>query len=121
MNTNADSVASAIEPVTNMGTSFGPTTLYYYGPETTDCAEASRHPVIPNSILELYEKASNDINEVIKYHEETMSCVSGFNNYRSLSISFFETNSCTFHYLQDCFVSLGCCKEALVIAELSRT
>ena len=96
-------------------------TVFYYGPEMSDCLEASRPPVIPDSILDLYEKGRKDLEKVVAFHEQTLSSIKGSTKGLSLSVSLFETNARTFHRLQDCLVNLGLWKEALVVAEQSRT
>ena len=96
-------------------------TVFYYGPEMSDCHEANRPPVIPDSILDLYEKGRKDLEKVVAFHEQTLSSIKGSTKGLSLSVSLFETNARTFHRLQDCLVNLGLWKEALVVAEQSRT
>ena len=96
-------------------------TVFYYGPEMSDCLEANHPPVIPDSILDLYEKGRKDLEKVVAFHEQTLSSIKGSTKGLSLSVSLFETNARTFHRLQDCLVNLGLWKEALVVAEQSRT
>ena len=96
-------------------------TVFYYGPEMSDCPEANRPPVIPDSILDLYEKGRKDLEKVVAFHEQTLSSIKGSTKGLSLSVSLFETNARTFHRLQDCLVNLGLWKEALVVTEQSRT
>ena len=96
-------------------------TVFYYGPEMSDCHEANRPPVIPDSILNLYEKGRKDLEKVVAFHEQTLSSIKGSTKGLSLSVSLFETNARTFHCLQDCLVNLGLWKEALAVAEQSRT
>ena len=96
-------------------------TVFYYGPEMSDCLEANRPPVIPDSILDLYEKGRKDLEKVVDFHEEMLSSIKGSTKGLSLSVSLFEFNARTFHHLQDCLVNLGLWKEALVVAEQSRT
>ena len=76
---------------------------------------------LPNSILKYYQLGSQDLEQVIKYHEETFENIKGSSKSLTLSVSLFETNSRTFHRLQDCLVNLGEWEKALVVAEQSRT
>ena len=76
---------------------------------------------LPNSILKYYQLGRQDLEQVIKYHEETFENIKGSSKGLTLSVSLFETNSRTFHRLQDCLVNLGEWEKALVVAEQSRT
>ena len=67
-----------------------------------------------------YINGSNDLTEVVGYHEETFQTIKGSSQGLSLSISLFETNSRTFHRLQDCLFNLGDWSTALERAEQSK-
>ena len=69
---------------------------------------------------ELYCKGCEDLKEVVKYHEERLQHIKGSSSGLTLSVSLFESNSRTFHRLQDCLFSLHRFEEALVVAEQSR-
>ena len=69
---------------------------------------------------ELFSRGCADLQEVVKYHEERLQHIKGSSSGLSLSVSLFETNSRTFHRLQDCLVNLHKFEEALVVAEQSR-
>ena len=70
--------------------------------------------------IELYRKGANDLEEVVKYHEERLQYVKGSASGLTLSVSLFESNSRTFHRLQDCLVNLHMFDKALLVAEQSR-
>ena len=94
-----------------------------HGPEFENC-EVEHQPSfksLPNSILKYYQLGRQDLEQVIKYHEETFENIKGSSKGLTLSVSLFETNSRTFHRLQDCLVNLGEWEKALVVAEQSRT
>ena len=76
---------------------------------------------LPNSILKYYQLGRQDLEQGIKYHEETFENIKGSSKGLTLSVFLFETNSRTFHRLQDCLVNLGEWEKALVVAEQSRT
>ncbi len=101
-------------------TSQGNVTCYYHGTDFTETDAEHRPPVLPDSILKFYKQARRDLERVVKYHEETLNHIKGSTKGLSLSVSLFESNSWTFHRLQDCLVNLGLYEEALVIAEQSR-
>ena len=69
---------------------------------------------------ELYRKGADDLEEVIKYHEERLQHIKGSASGLTLSVSLFESNSRTFHRLQDCLFNLHMFDKALVVAEQSR-
>jgi CHAT domain-containing protein/tetratricopeptide (TPR) repeat protein len=81
--------------------------------------EASSLPLV-DSVKTDYTSGRTDLNEVVSYHEETFQTIKGSSQGLSLSISLFETNSRTFHRLQDCLYNLGDCISALEYAEQSR-
>ena len=94
-----------------------------HGSEFENC-ELEHQPSfksLPNSILKYYQLGRQDLEQVIKYHEETFENIKGSSKGLTLSVSLFETNSSTFHRLQDCLVNLGEWEKALVVAEQSRT
>ena len=94
-----------------------------HGPDFENC-EVEHQPSfksLPNSILKYYQLGRQDLEQVIKYHEETFENMKGSSKGLTLSVSLFETNSRTFHRLQDCLVNLGEWEKALVVAEQSRT
>ena len=98
------------------------TTFFLYGPESLHHNMAEHQPpILPNSIIQFYRNGSRDLEEVVKFHEETLNSIKGSAKGLTLSVSLFESNSRTFHRLQDCLVSLGEWKKALVVAEQSRT
>ncbi len=73
-----------------------------------------------DTIATLYRKGCDDLKEVIKYHEDHFENIRGSPKGLTLSVSLFETNSRTFHRLQDCLVCLGEYLQALLVAEQSR-
>ena len=75
---------------------------------------------IPAKAKELYSKGVKDLEEVVKYHEKRLHDVKGSTKGLTLSVSLIESNSRTFHRLQDCLVNLHRWEEALVVAEKSR-
>ena len=91
--------------------------ITYGGPKMKGKPQAL--PLI-NSVKEGYISGRNDLTEVVAYHEETFQTIKGSSQGLNLSISLFETNSRTFHRLQDCLYNLGDCASALEFAEQSR-
>ena len=86
-------------------------------------AEAERCSTTPDftpNVRELYSRAAGDIEETIKHHEEIFQNAKGSSKGRNLSVSLTESNSRTYHRLQDCLVNLGKEEAALVVAERSR-
>ena len=86
-------------------------------------AEMKRSSPIPDltiSAQELYNLAIGDLRETIRLHEEIYQSAKGSSKGLNLSVSLTESNSRTFHRLQDCLVSLEQSEEALVVAESSR-
>ena len=75
---------------------------------------------LPHKAKELYREGSKDLQDVVKFHEERLEHIKGSPKGLTLSVSLFESNSRTFHRLQDCLVSLHRYEEALVVAEQSR-
>ena len=95
--------------------------FFLNGPDFKDCEGEHQPPLLPNSILKYYQQGRQDLEEVVKYHEETFDNIKGSSKGLTLSVSLFETNSRTFHRLQDCLVNLEEWEMALVVAEQSRT
>ena len=89
----------------------------FHGP---DCDKDSCLSHMPAKAKELYEKGSIDLEEVVKHHEERFQHIKGSSQGLTLSVSLFESNSRTFHRLQDCLASLHRWEQALVVAEQSR-
>ena len=81
---------------------------------------SSSIPDLTLSAQEMYSLAINDLRETIKLHEEIYESTKGSSKGLSLSVSLTESNSRTFHRLQDCLVNLEQSEEALVVAESSR-
>ena len=78
-------------------------------------------PDLTLSAQELYcSLAIVDLRETIRLHEEIYQSAKGSSKGRNLSVSLTESNSRTFHRLQDCLVNLEQSEEALVVAESSR-
>ena len=90
--------------------------LYFHGPGF----EKDARPAVIPVIADYYRRGSNDLQEVVQYHEESLDNIKGSSKGLNLSISLFETNSRTFHRLQDCLVNLGEYTHALLVAEQSR-
>ena len=97
-----------------------------HGPDFERCEEAYRPLIVPESVQKYYLQGTRDLDYVIKHHEETFSGIKGSPKGLSLSVSLFETNSRTFHRMQDCLVHLqksgyeSKFEEALLVAEQSR-
>ena len=102
--------ATSLHPLT-------PRKLYVHGPH---CNTDSCLGDIPHEAHDLYSKGSSDLKEVVKYHEHRFQYIKGSSQGLTLSVSLFESNSRTFHRLQDCLVNLHRWDEALVVAEQSR-
>ena len=77
-------------------------------------------PPLIDTLKKDYINGRNDLMEVVAFHEETFQTIKGSAHGLSLSVSLFETNSRTFHRLQDCFFNLGEWSRALEFAEQSR-
>ena len=75
---------------------------------------------IPLKARELFQSGSEDLQEVVKHHEKRFQHIKGSPQGLTLSVSLFESNSRTFHRLQDCLVSLHRAEQALLVAEQSR-
>ena len=89
----------------------------YHGPEcdTDPCLST-----ISARAKDLFSKGICDLQEVVKHHETRFHEIKGSKNGLTLSVSLIESNSRTFHRLQDCLVNLHRWEEALVVAEQSR-
>ena len=66
------------------------------------------------------EMGNENLRQVLRYHEDTFHTLAGHKEDLSLGLSIFESNSRTFHRLQDCLILLNRPLDALVIAEQSR-
>ena len=75
---------------------------------------------LPYKAIDLYRKGCEDLKEVVKHHEERLKHIKDSSSGLTLSVSLVESNSHTFHRLQDCLVNLHKYEEALVVAEQSR-
>ena len=82
--------------------------------------EYDKDSCLPPKARELYSKGAEDLHEVVKYHEKRFHDIKGSKSGLTLSVSLIESNSRTFHRLQDCLVNLHRWNEALVVAEQSR-
>ena len=89
----------------------------YHGP---DCDMVTCQSNLSFEARDLYQKGYEDLKEVVKYHEERLQHIKGSPNCLTLSVSLFESNSRTFHRLQDCLARLHRYEEALVVAEQCR-
>ena len=89
----------------------------YHGP---DCVVESCLSHVPYTARKLYRQGSEDLEEVVKYHEKRFQYIKGSAKGLTLSVSLFESNSRTFHRLQDCLVNLHEWERALKFAEQSR-
>ena len=97
-----------------------------HGRDFERCEETYRPLIIHESVQKYYLQGTRDLDYVIKHHEVTFSGIKGSPKGLSLSVSLFETNSRTFHRMQDCLVHLqksedeSKYEEALLVAEQSR-
>ena len=78
-------------------------------------------PDLPESALKSYRNGHKDLAKVIVRHEESFQTIKGSTHGLTLSVSLFESNSRTFHRVQDCLFNLGEFQKALEFAEQSRT
>ncbi len=93
--------------------------FYIHGPGFEDMVDFS--PRKGNSAtMKYFISGRDDLEEVVKFHETHLDNIKGSSKGLTLSVSLFETNSRTFHRLQDCLVNLGKYCEALLVAEQSR-
>lgn len=79
-----------------------------------------RDPVLSESLKTGYSKGQQDFSLVVQYHEETFQTMRGSPQGLNMSMSLFETNSRSFHRLQDCLYNLQEWWAALECAEQSR-
>ena len=75
---------------------------------------------IPQKAQINYRKGCEDLEKVVDHHEKRFLHIKGTPNGLTMSISLFESNSRTFHRLQDCLVNLHQLEQALLVAEQSR-
>ena len=94
--------------------------FYVHGLDFTDIKANTYPRRVTDSIAKYYRLGSEDLQEVVKFHEENLDNIKGSDKGLSLSISLFETNSRSFHRYQDCLVNLGKYEQALLVAEQSR-
>ena len=78
-------------------------------------------PALPDYIMRSYRSGHGDLAKVIERHEESFQAIKGSTHGLTLSVSLFESNSRTFHRVQDCLYNLGEFRKALEFAEQSRT
>ena len=97
-----------------------------HGPQF-EHSEDDRPMIIPSSIQKYYLQGTKDLEYVMKHHEESFHGIKGSSKGLSLSVSLFETNSRTFHRMQDCLIHLkksedepSRFEDALLVAEQSR-
>ena len=76
--------------------------------------------IVINSVYKLYKQGKDDLEKVLALHERKLDHIKGSSKWLSLTVSLFESNSHTFHRLQDCMVNLGNWREALLVAEQSK-
>ena len=93
--------------------------FYIYGLDFKDIPDHQPRDV-PSDIATFYKRGYEDLQEVVKFHETHLDDIKGPSKGLTLSVSLFETNSRTFHRIQDCLVKLGQTTKALLIAEQSR-
>ena len=93
--------------------------FYVHSTDYKDVSDQSPRKV-PDSIVKYYKRGFEDLNEVVKFHEDHLDNIKGSSKGLTLSVSLFETNSRTFHRLQDCLINLGEYIKALLVAEQSR-
>ena len=98
-----------------------------HGPEFERCKDKYRPLRVPESVQKYYLQGTRDLEYVIKHHEENLHGIQGSPKGLSLSVSLFETNSRTFHRMQDCLIHLqkaecrrSSFEDSLLVAEQSR-
>ena len=105
----------------NKITASSPPLIIQLIPEVPDSQKHVTHPYkLSEDIKQLYQDAINDLTRVIEHHEQTFSSMRGRCDAQDLAVNLFETNSRTFHLLQDCYIRLGDWEHALLTAEQSR-
>ena len=97
-----------------------PYSLTYHGAAMKDVPSDHKFPDLPSTVHRRYKKGRDDLSIVVDVHEETFKNIRGSRKGLTLSVSLFETNSRTFHRLQDCHYNMGEWEKALVYAEQSR-
>jgi tetratricopeptide (TPR) repeat protein len=98
-----------------------------HGPNFERCEEDYRPPFVSDGIQKYYLQGTRDLEYVMRHHEENFNGIKGSPKGLSLSVSLFETNSRTFHRMQDCLVHVkksdhqpSKFEDALLVAEQSR-
>ena len=99
-----------------------------HGPDFEYCEDIYRPRIMSPEVQKYYQQGTRDLEYVVKHHEENFSGIKGSPKGLSLSVSLFETNSRTFHRMQDCLVHLRKgdkdlptrFEDALLVAEQSR-
>ena len=80
--------------------------VFLRGPDFERCDEISRPHVVSPATQKYFLQGTRDLEYVIKHHEDNFSGIKGSSKGLSLSVSLFETNSRTFHRMQDCLVHI---------------
>ena len=98
-----------------------------HGPDFKRCEEIYKPMFVPEGVQKYYLQGTRDLDYVIRHHEENFSGIKGSPKGLSLSVSLFESNSRTFHRMQDCLVHLqksddqpSRFEDALLVAEQCR-
>ncbi|XP_064402633.1 uncharacterized protein LOC135348378 [Halichondria panicea] len=115
----AESKMLALEQSLQKTSSSNEPTFRFHGSQTTLPQKHSPRIVI-DSIAKLFRDGMSDLQKVAETHEAKLDHIKGSAKGLSLSVSLTESNSRTFHRLQDCMVAIGNWREALLIAEQSR-
>ena len=118
----AETKMDALGPMTEQSAKSTTTgvNFYVHGLDFTDIKANTYPRQVTESIAKYYRLGSEDLQEVIKFHEENLDSIKGSAKGLSLSISLFEINARSFHRYQDCLVNLGKYEQALLVAEQSR-
>ena len=95
--------------------------MCFCGPRFSNVELKYQPVILTESTRKQYRLASQDLVRVVQYHEETFQTIKGSAKGLTLSVSLFESNSRTFHRLQDSLCCLEKWQEALVYAEQSRS
>ena len=88
------------------------------GPSMKDSQH--RRSDLPESVLKSYRNGHTDLAKVIQRHEESFQTIEGSTHGLTPSVLLFESNSHTFHRVQDCLYNSGEFEKALEFAEQSR-
>ncbi len=115
----AESKMYALEQSLKKTSSSDEPTFRFHGSQITLPQKHSPRIVI-DSIAKLFRDGMSDLQMVAETHEAKLDHIKGSAKGLSLSVSLTESNSRTFHRLQDCMVAIGNWREALLIAEQSR-